>query len=42
MGNILDRLMALMVARMGGDSKTYANASKHYGRILSMYYGITQ
>lgn len=42
MDQILDRLMSLMLLRMGGDSKTYANASKHYGRILSMYYGITQ
>lgn len=42
MGSILDRLMALMIERMGGDGKDYANASRHYGRILSMYYGITQ
>lgn len=42
MGSILDRLMALMIERMGGEGINYANASRHYGRILSMYYGITQ
>lgn len=42
MDQILDRLMSLMLSRMGGDGKDYANASRHYGRILSMYYGITQ
>lgn len=42
MANILDRLMSLMIERMGGDSMNYANASRHYGRILSMYYGVTQ